>query len=270
MPGERIWHIDRIVVVIGWLDHCVEFDEDFDATILKTLEDHQTECDEKIYPFTPVQITNKLIDLSRSSTVPKYAPDYPRLQDVKMKGSQCFPGLKPDIREKANIATRKYAARRQKRQSQVDLVPKVPRHGDNGVEYDELANSRPDKASHRRSAGSCVSGHDQSSDPSSKDKNKVCDRLSPLSRMSLITSKRQRPMAAAPPSLPYESQIPEHITIASPFATFVDKLLLLRKSIALEQPSWTTRGRAPSKIEHHILVKCCKSTVRNGKRSYNP
>jgi hypothetical protein len=237
MGGEKIWDIELIVVMIGWLDHCVEFDEDFDATILKTLEDYQTECDEEIYPFTRLQIRNKLTELSRRSTVPKmFAPNYPRLQEIKMKGSRCFPGLKPEILEKANIATRKYAVRRQKRQSQVDFVPKLLRHGDNGVENEDLANSRPNKDSQRksrRSAGSYVTGHGQSSNLSSR-KKKVCDRLSPLSKMLLITFKRQRPMTAAPPSLPYESPVPKHTTIASPSATFVDKLLLLRKSIALD------------------------------------
>jgi hypothetical protein len=182
MGGEKVWHIELIVVMIGWLDHCVEFDEDFDATILKTLEDYQTECDEEIYPFTPLQIRNKLTEISRRSTVPKmFAPNYPRLQEVKMKGSRCFPGLKPEIREKAIIATRKYAARRQNRQSQVDLVPKLPRHGDNGVENDDLANSRPNKDSpkkSRRSAGSCVTGHGLSSNQTNRKKNKVCDLLS--------------------------------------------------------------------------------------------
>ena len=40
-------------------------------------------------------------------------------------------------------------------------------------------------------------------------------------------------MTAAPPSLPYES-IPKDTTIVFPSATFVDKLLLLRKPIALD------------------------------------
>jgi hypothetical protein len=229
MGGEKIWDIELIVVMIGWLDHCVEFDEDFDATILKTLEDYQTECDEEIYPFTRLQIRNKLTELSRRSTVPKmFAPNYPRMQEIKVKGSRCFPGLKPEILEKANIATRKYAVRRQKRQSQVGLVPKLPCRGDNGVENDDLANSRPNKDSQRKSrktAGSCVTGHGQSSNLTNRKKNKVCDLLSPLSKMLLLTFKRQRL---------YESPVPEDITTVFPSATFVDKLLLLTKSIALD------------------------------------
>jgi hypothetical protein len=213
MP-ERIWTLDLVVALIAWLDYCVRFAEDFDATVVKILEDHRKDRNEEVITFTLLQIDNKLIDLSRTNRVPKDQSNHPKLREVKQRGSKCFPGLKHEIREQV----KKYAATWKKRQNQLRVVHKLRRHKDTDLENSEPASSSSCNVSKQSKKDTRMARKDEDC----RDINKVCYWLSSVEGL-FDNFKRHNPLTNHSQSLSHGLPSQERIMRISLFAIIVDK-----------------------------------------------
>lgn len=110
------WPPPRLIVLIAWLDYCLQVGISF----LATVEDHLRQQREQ-HPTehfgaedaTIEQIKQKLSHLARSCVVPKYQKPFPSRDDVLKKGSVCFPGLDSVIKEGVDATLARYQSENQ-------------------------------------------------------------------------------------------------------------------------------------------------------------
>ena len=107
--AANIWIPSDLVLLIAWLEFCLQNGIDFETTIIKLLRESRKRQTGRQYPFTWKQVKDKLIDLARKDKDSKRSvKDYPRLDEILLKGSACFPQHARELQLQIDVAVEQF------------------------------------------------------------------------------------------------------------------------------------------------------------------
>jgi hypothetical protein len=103
--AAKLWIPSDIVTLIAWIEFCHLNGRDFTATIIQQLRESRQRQNAQGYPFTLIQVKNKLIDLAREDADPtRKSKGYARFDEIISKGSACFPRLTREHQSQVDAA----------------------------------------------------------------------------------------------------------------------------------------------------------------------
>jgi hypothetical protein len=105
----KIWIPSDLVLLIAWLEFCLQNGFNFETTIIERLRESRKRQTGQEYPFAWKQVTDKLVDLARRDKDPKgYTKDYARIDEILLKGSNCFPHRARELQSQIDVAVEQF------------------------------------------------------------------------------------------------------------------------------------------------------------------
>lgn len=105
----KLWSPLDVVTLAAWLDFCIKNDIQFERAILLRLEESRQSSSSVPYPFTILQVRNKLIDISRTNSKHHGASEVPGYEQILATGSSLFfPWLGEDMRKMVREKFQRY------------------------------------------------------------------------------------------------------------------------------------------------------------------
>ena len=107
MAAAKVWDLFDIIILLAWLDFCIERKTDFDQDVVRLLRESRKQRTGQEYPFTMKQVVDKLTDLARNDSGSRIKV-YPRLKEIYTRGSACFPRQAKEIRLEIDLALEQF------------------------------------------------------------------------------------------------------------------------------------------------------------------